>query len=174
MRKYKYLLFIGIAILTLAGCGKKDQMPNFFPTPMITEEPEKGIAVVPEDTTEGSDTGTGTEEGVTPAPTEGALHVGKTTTQFVKMTTYNGILNVRSTPSTDGEIVGFLVHTEQIEVIEVKDGWASFVIGNKICYVNAEFLADEKPAYIDPPSPSPTPTLTPTPAPDPNQITPEI
>jgi uncharacterized protein YgiM (DUF1202 family) len=86
---------------------------------------------------------------------------------------YDAVLNVRATPSKDGDIVGFLVHTEKVEVIEIKDGWASFEYNNAICYVSSDFLVDTRPDYIAPPSPTPkpvpadTPTPTPTPTPKP-------
>jgi uncharacterized protein YgiM (DUF1202 family) len=85
---------------------------------------------------------------------------------YVKLDQYGGFLNVRATPSTDGEAVGFLVHAEQIDVIEITDGWASFVYNDKVCYVNADFLVKERPEYLDPPTPTPKPKVTPTPVPE--------
>ena len=90
----------------------------------------------------------------------------------MKLDDYDAILNIRSAPSREGEIVGFLVHTEQVEVISVEDGWASFVYQDEIRYVSADFLVDKKPAYIEPPTPTAEPT--PTEEPDPNEAPPEI
>ena len=86
---------------------------------------------------------------------------------YVKLKQYGGYLNIRPTPSTDGEPVGFLVHAEEIDVIEIKDGWASFMYKGKICYVNADYLVDKQPAYLEAPTPTPKPTATPAPAEEP-------
>lgn len=99
---------------------------------------------------------------------------GKTTTKYVKLNNYNGILNIRATPAKDGEVVGFLVHTESVEVISIENGWASFMYKGVKCYVSAEFLVDKKPAYIAPPTVTPTPAITPTPKPGSVTVAPEI
>jgi uncharacterized protein YgiM (DUF1202 family) len=87
----------------------------------------------------------------------------------VKLDKYDAILNVRGTPSKDGEVVGFLVHTEKIEVIDIVDGWASFAQGGEVRYVSADFLVNERPEYIEPPTLSPAPTNKPTPTTKPVQ-----
>ena len=170
--KRKRLLIILLALAMLAGCSKKEQtMTDFIPTQAPTEEDataeptaeatkddgeasndtkeaESGNDTASEEATDTSDT----------APTPKAVHVGETTTKYVKLDQYDAILNVRSTPSKDGEVVGFLVHTEKIEVIEIKDGWASFVYDGAVCYVSSDFLVDTRPDYIDPPTLTPSPT----------------
>ena len=151
MKKSIYV-FLLLAVLVLTGCSKKDQMTNFIPTQVPGEESE----AVSEDTTK-------EDPEITPTPKE--IHVGKTTPKYVKLDKYGAYLNIRSTPSTDGEQVGFLVHGEKVEVSEIVDGWASFVYDNAICYVNADFLVDEQPGYLDPPTPTPTLAATPTPVP---------
>lgn len=170
MKKSLYLFILATVIL-LSGCSKKDQMTNFIPT-MSPEESEES------DTQDISPTQTADNTDVTTTPKE--IHIGQTVTKYVKLSEYDDVLNVRPNPSTDQEPVGFLVHAEKIEVAEIKDGWASFVYNGQICYVNASFLVDERPAYLTPPAPSPTPKAsatpkaTPTPTPDPNEEPPEI
>ncbi len=136
------------------------------------------------DNTDASDAaGTSGDTGETGASEDGdgtadgtPVHVGQTTTKYVKLGEYDAVLNVRETPSKDGKIVGFLVHTEKIDVIEITDGWASFVYNGAVSYTSADFLVDERPAYIEPPTSTPKPTNTPkptsTPAPT-NSPTPE-
>ncbi len=54
------------------------------------------------------------------------------------MTNY---VNVRSTPSEDGEVVGKLYDKSVGEFIEEKDGWYKIVSGNCTGYVKGEFCA---------------------------------
>lgn len=126
-------LLILIAAALLAGCGKKDQMVDFIPTAIPTQSSEDATA-----------------SGMNVTPTPQVAYVGKTITKYVKLTEYNDVLNIRSAPSTDSEAVGFLVHTEAVNVIEIKDGWASIAYNNTICYVNADYLVDKKPELITP------------------------
>lgn len=170
MKKSIYLLIV-ITVFLLTGCKKQAQMPDFVPT-SVPEEESSGETVT-EETADG-DEGSSVET-TEATPTPKTLHVGETTTMYVKLDEYGAFLNVRSTPSKDGEIVGSLVHTEKIEVIEIVDGWASFAVDNEIRYVNADFLVTERPDYLNPPSPTPSPTpkaapatkATPTPTPKP-------
>jgi hypothetical protein len=156
MKKIRNLFFI-MMVLILTGCSKKDQMTNFIPTQAPGEgSTQEATPIVTEDGSE-----------ATPTPKE--IHVGQTVTKYVKLSEYDDILNVRSTPSTELAPVGFLVHTEEVQVVEIVDGWASILYNDTICYVNADYLVDEKPAYLTPPPPSPTPKDTPTPTPDPNK-----
>ncbi len=134
-------LFI-ITALLLTGCSKEEQMPDFIPT-MAPEKEEAKEAAPPKEESDPE---------VEPSPA--TIYVGETTTKYVKLSKYNDTLNVRSSPSTSGDKVGFLVHTEVVDVIEIKDGWASFLYKDAICYVNASYLVDEKPAYIEPPAPT--------------------
>lgn len=160
MKKKIYLLIL-LTVFVLVGCNKKDQMTNFIPTQAPEEE---NTTVV--DGTES----TPTEAATTPVPE--TVHIGATTTRYVKLDEYGGYLNIRSKPSTDGDVVGFLVHAEEVEVGEVKDGWASILYNDTICYCNADFIVDERPAYLTPPPPTPTPVVTPTPIP--GEAAPEI
>jgi uncharacterized protein YgiM (DUF1202 family) len=171
MKKNIVYIIIIMTVFALSGCKSKDQATYFIPTPAVTEAPSDQEAS--EDTAEET-APTGAEEDTS---SDEPVYVGKTTPKYVKLGDYDAVLNIRSTPSKDGEIVGFLVHTEKIDVISIENGWASFVYKNKISYVSADFLVDKKPAYLDPPTPTPSPTpapLTPTPVPDPNAAPPEI
>jgi hypothetical protein len=198
MKKNIHLL-IFISVLTLVGCGPKDQMTNFIPTPIPEEEQtvDVGVDSDTEEPSEAEDTNSEGDketeedtnsvgEDTTESSDAETIHVGETKTKYVKLNEYGGYVNVRSTPSKDGEIVGFLVHAEKISVIEIKDGWACFVQHNKKRYVSADFVVEERPAYLTPPTPTPIPTNTPkpkstqtpekepTPTPDPNSAPPEI
>ncbi len=153
MKKSIYL-FLLMMVLLLTGCNKKqEEMTSFIPTQAPTDA---GAAVGGEEAQ--SEQAEVTEAAVTP----GVVHVGQTTPMYVKMDKYGGTLNVRSTPSTSGEAVGFLVHGEKIGVADITDGWASFVYNGALCYVNADYLVTEQPEYLDPPTPTPTPKVTPT------------
>lgn len=156
MKKSIYLLII-LSIFTLSGCSKKPQMADFIPT----QAPEQITQPAQEDTQ-------GEEAQVTQeaTPTPRDVVIGKTTPMYVKLDEYGAFLNVRSTPSTKGEPVGFLVHAEQIDVIEIADGWASFLYNGTVCYVNADYLVKERPEYLTPPTPTPVPVNTPTPKPE--------
>lgn len=172
MKKSLIVIIIFTALL-MTGCGKQAQMTDFIPTP--APNTEDGEEATTEVVTEGD---TVTDGEVTEAtPTPKPLHVGQTTKMYVKLDEYDAVLNVRKTPSKDGEVVGFLVHTEKVDVIEIVDGWASFAQDGEIHYVSADFLVNERPDYLDPPTAAPTktpaptkaPTKTPTKAPDPAQ-----
>jgi len=160
MKKYIYLLIV-ITSLMFVGCKKQEQMVDFIPSTTSTDESGE---VISEDETAGENTegnDNSTEEAVA-TPTPKTIHVGETKTMYVKLDEYGAFLNVRSIPSKEGDIVGSLVHTEKIEVIDIVDGWASFLQDNEVRYVNADFLVDVRPDYIAPPSPTPTPKNTPT------------
>ncbi|MDF2905400.1 MAG: hypothetical protein K0R34_721 [Herbinix sp.] len=167
--KKSLLLIIIITVLMMTGCGEKEQMTNFIPTP--SPESEDSSEETTDSTEDNTDDATeDTPDSSTEAPAEGTevtptpkLHVGQTTTMYAKLDQYDAILNVRSTPSKDGEVVGFLVHTEKIEVIDIVDGWASFAQGGEVRYVSADFLVNDRPEYLEPPTPSPAPTNKPTP-----------
>jgi uncharacterized protein YgiM (DUF1202 family) len=154
----KIIIILIITAIFLSGCSKNDQMTNFIPT--VKPEDNSSDEEIPTEVTP-----VGEENATDATPTTKAIYVGQTTTKYVMLTEYDDTLNVRSAPSTDAEKVGFLVHTEKIEVIEIKDGWASFLYNDAICYVNADFLVDEKPNFIEPPTPTAAPEKVPTPLP---------
>jgi hypothetical protein len=156
--KKSIVLFMILTVFLLTGCSQKEQMTSFIPTQTPEEVSDN---TTPEDTS-GEDAAT---EGTEATPTPKEIHVGQTTPMYVKLDKYGAFLNIRPTPSTDSEPVGFLVHAEEIDVIEIADGWASFLYNNAICYVNSDFLVDERPEYLEPPTatPAPTPKATPTP-----------
>ena len=158
MKKSILPLMIMLTFL-LTGCQPKEQITSFIPT----QVPNQDVEETPVD---GAEENTENTEDITPAPSE--LHVGQTTPMYVKLDEYGAYLNIRSTPSTEGAPVGFLVHAEKIDVIEIADGWASFVYEGAVCYVKESFLVKEKPAYLEPPTstPAPTPTKKPVTTPD--------
>lgn len=81
------------------------------------------------------------------------VYTGETTTKYVKLSSYGAILNVRSSPSTEeNNIVGFLVHTEPVEVISVEGEWAKIIYLDEIRYVSNNYLVDFVPPYISPPT----------------------
>ncbi len=161
MKKSIYLFTITAAVL-LSGCSNKNQMTNFIPT----QAPQDDISL---DTEEETGAASDTEAAQEPETT----YTGATTKMYVKLNEYGGYVNVRATASKDGEVIGFLVHAEEIEVIEIKDGWASFLANDKINYVSSDFVVAERPDYLTPPPPTPTTAATPTPKPTPEETTPE-
>jgi uncharacterized protein YgiM (DUF1202 family) len=161
MKKITYLIII-LAVLSLAGCNKKDQMVSFIPT--STPVPTDGTGTdLAEGTDDSGDTASdqsgedasadNSDDGSGNAP----IVVGNTITKYVKLSAYGAVLNVRDKPSKDGKVVGTLVHTEKVDVVKIEDGWACFVMNNQYVYVSADFLVDERPDYLDPPTPTPTP-----------------
>ena len=156
MRKQGALL-LGCMIMILGGCSNRNKMDDFIPTPTPSPTP----IVDENDLSEGT-------AGETDTPLDELdLSTVETTPKYVKMDKFGSTLNVRATPSTDGDIIGSLVHREKVDVIEIKDGWAAFVNDNKIKYVKAEYLVDDKPDFLDPPTATPTPVPTPEPTPTP-------
>lgn len=159
MKRIAACLVLVMAVIILTGCKDKGRETNFIPTPIppdYTEEytdvpkEEDIIEYDPDDSEEGS--GDDSEEPIV---------VGRTTAKYVKLNNYGALLNIRDKPSTESEVVGSLVHTEKINVIEIKDGWASFLYHDNICYVSEDYLVDKKPPYLVPPTPTPSPTPTP-------------
>lgn len=59
-----------------------------------------------------------------------------------KMTVTASILNVRSKASTSGKILGKLSKNTQIDVYEVKNGWAKINYKNNTAYVSSSYLKD--------------------------------
>ncbi|NLK28026.1 MAG: SH3 domain-containing protein [Clostridiales bacterium] len=152
MKKY-ILLYIGLFTLILGGCGKQNKMPDFIPTPTVSPTP------IIEDTEKETEEDKSEEE----VPIEELdLSEVETTRMYVKMSKYGSTLNIRSKPSTDGDILGYLVHSEKVEVIRIKDGWAAIKDDNMVKYVNSDYLVEEKPEYLNPPTATPTPVPTPT------------
>jgi len=167
MRKCIYIL-IALSVLALAGCKKEEKMPDYIPANLTEDNTDNK-----KDDSDTKNTGKSAQEQVGDLQqgdetvddnSESKPVVGKTTTMYVKLNQFGGYLNVRPTPSTDGSPVGFLVHAEAVEVIEIKDGWASIVYKGDVCYVNASYLVEKQPAYLEPPTPTPTPKPTTAPA----------
>jgi Predicted solute binding protein len=152
MKKSLFLLLVLTAMM-LVGCSTKDQLVDFIPT------------TAPDGSDESSSDAEVTKAA---SPTQEATYLGKTTTKYVKLGEYGDTLNVRPTASKDGKSVGKLSHAQKVDVINIADGWASILFNGTVCYINADYLVDEKPVEITPtPEATPTPTiaLTPTPTP---------
>ncbi|MBQ6322709.1 MAG: SH3 domain-containing protein, partial [Lachnospiraceae bacterium] len=49
-------------------------------------------------------------------------------------------LNIRSTPGTDGEILGKLAAGEEVNVLSIQDGWAQIEYQNKTAYISEKYL----------------------------------
>lgn len=154
IKRMFYILMIP-AILLLTGCKTKDTMVNFIPTPIpqIEDSVDEGAAI-DEEAEEATD-----EAEASPTPKQ--FPAGQAKTMYVKLDSYGAFLNVRATPSTDGEKVSFLVHAEKVKVLGIEDGWASIEYDGNICYVSADFLVEERPAYIPAPTATPVPTKAP-------------
>lgn len=147
MKKNLIYIIIGMAVMIFAGCKNNDQETNFIPT--ISPDPLEEEVFNPEDMDENS------EEDNEDSENEDPFIIGETTTKYVKLSRYGAILNVRSAPTTEEDnVVGFLVHTEPVEVISIEDGWASFLYKGQVSYVSEDYLVDFVPPYISPPTPS--------------------
>lgn len=53
-------------------------------------------------------------------------------------------LKVRQEPNTSSEVIDSLVMNSQVAIVEELDGWYKIKIENKIGYVSAEYISDEK------------------------------
>lgn len=145
----KRILFIIVTgvILLFVACKGNNQEANFIPEqpPVLTEDDD---IIIPNDPVEDFDEPTDTPDDVDEEP----AYVGETTTKYVKLRSYGAILNVRSEPNTEGSnVVGFLVHTEPIEVISIDGDWAKIMFQDEISYVSSEYLVDNVPPYVSPP-----------------------
>lgn len=150
MKNMTMYIVLVIAVILLTGCKKDNSETNFIPKqPLEFTDDESDILddIIIDDITEPSSAPEDKQD--EPVVT------GETTTKYVKLSSYGAILNIRSAPSTEEDnVVGFLVHTEAVEVISIEDGWASILYNDEICYVSEDFLVDFVPPYISPPSPS--------------------
>lgn len=153
---YIFIITIMGAIL-LTGCKNEDQEAYFIPTPapdLLNDEADLSGEEA-EDTDKADSDVTDEQADNSEDSEDDAVVVGETTTKYVKLNSYGAILNVRSSPTTEeNNVVGFLVHTEPVEVISIENGWASIWYKDQICYVSADYLVDFVPPYISPPTPS--------------------
>jgi len=150
MKSIKYLA-LGLMVLTLGGCSNDSKIEDFIPTPTVSPTP-----IIEED--EQADE---IEELETPLE-ELDIDSLETTPMYIMLSKFGSTLNVRSSPDTNGDIVGHLVHREKIDVVEIRDGWAIFKDKDVLKYVSADFVVEEKPEYLEPPTATPTPIPTPT------------
>ena len=65
-----------------------------------------------------------------------------------KTTTYicisNDVLNIRSTPNTNGKVVATIIPQQTVEVYFIKDGWAKVNLNGQIGYASAKYLKKHK------------------------------
>lgn len=144
--KLVYIIIV-VSVLLFTACKGNDKETNFIPT----QPPE----FINDDTDISDDTIEDIDDSIDiPGDMEDDTEfVGETTTKYVKLSSYGAILNVRSAPTTDTDnVVGFLVHTEPVEVISIENDWAKFLYNSEVSYVSAEYLVDFVPPYISPPT----------------------
>lgn len=155
--KFKLMnILIIMVMLFLVACKGKDTETHFIPTLPPEYKEEDDISLGDDDTDIPEDSFDEFEEATDDIPDddgEEPAYVGETTTKYVKLRSYGAILNVRSQPSTEGDnVVGFLVHTEPVQVISIEDGWAKILYLGEIRYVSADYLVDNVPPYVSPPT----------------------
>jgi hypothetical protein len=145
-KKILFIMVTGVMLLFVA-CKGNNQETNFIQPPKdFTEDDD---IVIPDDPIDDFEEPTDNSDDEEDEP----VYVGETTTKYVKLRSYGAILNVRSEPNTESDnVVGFLVHTEPIEVISIDGDWAKFLYKDEIRYVSAEFLVDTVPPYVSPPT----------------------
>lgn len=54
-------------------------------------------------------------------------------------------VNIRSTPSTDSDIVSVLARNKQVQRVGVSDEWSKVVVDGQECYIAAQYLTLEEP-----------------------------
>ena len=145
-KKILFIMVTGVMLLFVA-CKGNDKETNFIPTqpPVFTEDND---IVIPDEPVFDFEDPIDTPSEVEEEP----VYVGETTIKYVKLNSYGTILNVRSEPNTGENVVGFLVHTEPIEVISIDGDWAKIMFKDEINYVSSEFLVDTVPPYVSPPT----------------------
>lgn len=149
MKKKMMLIIITGAVLLFVACKGNDQETNFIQPP--EEFTDVDDIVIPDDPLDDYEDPTDIPDD----EEDETEYIGEITTKYVKLRSYGAILNVRSEPNTDSDnIVGFLVHTEPVEVISIDGEWAKILYKDEVRYVSAEFLVDNVPPYVSPPTQS--------------------
>lgn len=148
MKNTLMFIIIAVSVLVLAGCKGTNQETNFIPMqPPASMDDDLDM---PDDIIEDTEEPTDTLDDMEDEP----VYLGDAITKYVKLSRYGAILNVRSAPTTDEDnVVGFLVHTEAVEVVSIEGEWAKLLYNDEIRYVSAEYLVDFIPPYISPPTP---------------------
>jgi D-alanyl-D-alanine carboxypeptidase len=59
-------------------------------------------------------------------------------------------LNVRSTPSTDGAVLGQLLYGTAVEVLDTANGWSRITYNGATAYVSAQYLSQKQPTTTKP------------------------
>lgn len=78
------------------------------------------------------------EDKLTEGESEANETLAEAETEMTYKTTAN--LNIRSTPGTDGEILGKLAAGEEVNVLSIQDGWAQIEYQNKTAYISEKYL----------------------------------
>ena len=110
-------------------------------TPEPTETPEATDTPAPAATPTPKPTEAPTPE-PTPEPTE-APEMARVT-----LASATGKLNLRSEPSTNGEILAALPHGKLVRVISRENGWANIEADEKTGYVREDYLSETKPSDL--------------------------
>lgn len=72
-------------------------------------------------------------------------------------------LNVRSEPTTDGEVLGQLLYGEKVEILDTADGWCRISYNGINAYISASYVSlQPPPSTTAAPSTTRTPTAAPT------------
>ena len=145
----------GAALIIHTIREKFAQPPADEPTTALTESSTVATTTTTTTTattTTTTTTATTTTTTTTKAPTTTTTAVGSST-YYVDATK----LNVRSTPSTDGAVLGQLVYGAAVEVMDTTDGWSRIVYNGATAYVSAQYLSQKQPTTTTKPT---TTTMT--------------
>ncbi|WP_339164355.1 SH3 domain-containing protein [Siminovitchia sp. FSL W7-1587] len=89
-----------------------------------------------------------------PAPKPSPSAPGKTTTKYVSVNPGSN-LNLRSTPSTSGSVIGRVSNGTKVSVLSESNGWAKVTANGKTGYVSSQYLSSQS---STPPAPKPSPS----------------
>ena len=104
-------------------------------------------------TTTQTESTTTTTTATTTTTTTTTTQAPTTTTTAVASSTYYveaTKLNVRSTPSTDGQVLGQLVYGTAVEVLDTANGWSRISYNGTTAYVSAQYLSQKQPTTTKP------------------------
>ena len=134
----KRILIVAVAVILLAALiGGAALIVHTIREKFAAPPAEEPTTAITESTTVTTATTTTT---TTKAPT--------TTTTTVAPSTYYvdaTKLNVRSTPSTDGAVLGQLVYGTAVEVLDTANGWSRIAYNGATAYVSARYLTQQQP-----------------------------
>lgn len=119
-----------VIVIIVKGCsGEKDTKPKDKAAPATTEaQVTEELTTLPEETTIESTT---------------AAEEATATVSDVMYTT--DVLNFRTAPNTDADLIRHLEKGTEVKVISTSDGWCEIEYGDHIGYVSQEYLSATKP-----------------------------